>query len=146
MPGILALSSSFFCLKLATAGIYYWYPTYLQEELGMTKSKALDVFSYFSSGSFLGMPAMGLVSDILPIRSPIFEVGILVSTLLLLITTNIGSGSISFAAFCMGATIYGSEIIIAAIECDIGNFVKLKYELLALGTFSGMIDGFASLG
>ena len=29
MPGILALSSSFFCLKLATAGIYYWYPTYL---------------------------------------------------------------------------------------------------------------------
>ena len=46
----------------------------------------------------------------------------------------------------MGATIYGSTIIIAALECDIGNYVKANYNLLALGTFSGIIDGFASLG
>lgn len=46
----------------------------------------------------------------------------------------------------MGSTLFGSTIVIAAIECDIGNFVKQEYNFLALGTFSGMIDGFASLG
>lgn len=29
IPGIIAFSLSFFCIKLATTGIYYWFPTYL---------------------------------------------------------------------------------------------------------------------
>jgi len=31
MPGIIAFSVSFFLIKLTQYGIYYWYPTYLQE-------------------------------------------------------------------------------------------------------------------
>ena len=53
---------------------------------------------------------------------------------------------ISLVSFFLGATIFGSTIIIAAIECDMGNYVKAEYNYLALGTFTGLIDGFASLG
>ena len=82
-------------------------------------------------------------------RSPIFEVGIAVSTLMLYFITNFESGSemeLKVLTFILGSAITGSTIIIAAIECDLGVYVREKYNKEALGTFSGMIDGFASVG
>ena len=90
---------------------------------------------------------MGLLSDILPIRSPIFEVGIVMATVLLwFVTIPDSEGWVKFIAFLLGAALSGSSIIIAAIECDMGNYVISKYNKKALGTFSGIIDGFASIG
>ncbi len=37
MPGVLTFSLSFFFIKFAYYGIYYWVPTYLQDELGYSK-------------------------------------------------------------------------------------------------------------
>jgi hypothetical protein len=48
--------------------------------------------------------------------------------------------------FILGATLIGSSIIIAAIECDMGNYVKEKENLESLGTFTGIVDGIASIG
>lgn len=105
------------------------------------------MFSYFGAGSFLGNALMGLTSDLLPIRSPIYEVGIIISTILVFLLTSLHSqAGITIVSFFLGAVLFGSTIIIAAIECDMGNYVKAKYNLTALGTFSGFIDGFASLG
>jgi len=39
------------------------------------------MFSYFSIGSIVGNVLMGLASDLLPIRTPIFETGIVLSTI-----------------------------------------------------------------
>lgn len=143
---------SFFFIKLSSAAIYYWYPTYLQEQLHFSKSESLDIFSYFSAGSFFGNILMGLASDLVPLRSPIFEGGIIFSTILVFVLAK-GSNSqdpsaTTFSAITsmLGATLYGSTIIIAAIECDMGNYVKKTMNVKALGTFSGVIDGFASLG
>lgn len=145
MPGIIVFSISFFFIKLTSYGIYYWYPTYLQEDLSFTKSEALDIFKLFSTGSFVGNILMGCVSDLLPMRSPIFELGILVSTIMMYLVT-IESSGIYTLTFILGGALTGATIIIAAIECDIGVYVSKKYDQEALGTFSGMIDGFASLG
>ena len=152
IPGIVAFSLSFFFIKLTCAGVYYWYPTYLQEELHFSKSDALDIFSYFSVGSFFGNVLLGLTSDIIPLRSPIFELGIVLSTIFMFILAKGSEASApSFEFFSLitaflGATLFGSTIVIAAIECDMGNYVKQTYNVKALGTFSGVIDGFASLG
>ena len=40
----------------------------------------------------------------------------------------------------------GTSIIIAAIECDLGNYVKRTQNVESLGTFAGIVDGIASCG
>ena len=103
----------------------------------------------FSTGSFVGNILMGCASDVVAIRSPIFEAGIAVSTAMMFMVALSNSPSynyISALTFVLGGAITGSTIIIAAIECDMGVYVSQKYGNEALGTFSGMIDGFASLG
>ena len=88
MPGILIFASSFFFIKLTCEGIYYWYPTYLQEHMDLSKDTALDIFKIFSTGAFAGNIFMGCVSDVLPMRSPIFELGILISTAMLYLVNH----------------------------------------------------------
>ncbi len=34
VPGVLQFGLSFFFIKFAFYGVYYWVPTYLQDELG----------------------------------------------------------------------------------------------------------------
>ena len=48
--------------------------------------------------------------------------------------------------FLLGGALVGTSIIIAAIECDMGNFVRRTQGKEALGTFAGIIDGIASTG
>ena len=40
----------------------------------------------------------------------------------------------------------GKSLVVAAIECDLGNWVRRTRNLDSLGTFTGIIDGFASIG
>ena len=94
---------------------------------------------------------MGLSTDILSIRSPVFILGILISTLSTLSLTlwgGHGSGValISIVMFILGAALNGSSIIIAAIECDLGKQEILKNNHKALATVSGIIDGIAGFG
>ena len=88
MPGIIVFSVSFFFIKLACNGIYYWYPTYLQENLDFSKDTALNIFKLFSTGSLVGTILMGFVSDILPMRSPVYEAGILLSTVMMFLVSS----------------------------------------------------------
>lgn len=48
--------------------------------------------------------------------------------------------------FFLGGSLIGTSIIIAAIECDMGNYVMKTQGVEALGTFAGIIDGVASTG
>jgi sugar phosphate permease len=147
MPGVVAFSLSFFCIKLSVTGIYYWFPTYLQDQLNFSKPLALDMFSLFGTGSFLGNSVLGLASDIAPMRTPFFEIGVIGSTVFIFCLTSLESeSSIKAVCFFMGAFVFASQNVIAALECDIGNYVKTRYNYSALGTFSGMIDGFANIG
>ena len=97
---------------------------------------------------------MGLSTDLLAIRSPVFILGIIISTISTLTLTLWGSenstggslGLISVIMFFLGAALNGSSIIIAAIECDLGKQEILKNNQKALATVSGIIDGIAGFG
>ena len=96
---------------------------------------------------------MGLSTDILSIRSPVFILGIIlasVSTFALTLWGDAESGSslalISIVMYLLGASLNGSSIIIAAIECDLGKQEILKNNQKALATVSGIIDGIAGFG
>ena len=70
-----------FFMKLVMSGLFYWLPFYLQE-LNFEKATALNIYSLFSTGSFFGNVIMGLSSDLIPMRSPIFLFGVIASCLL----------------------------------------------------------------
>lgn len=40
----------------------------------------------------------------------------------------------------------GKAILIAAIECDLGNWVRKTRNVDSLGTFAGIVDGCANIG
>mgnify|MGYP000200197877 FL=1 len=110
------------------------------------------MFSLFSAGTFPGNILMGLTSDLLPMRTPVFEAGVLLSALLTFLlgalppSAGAASPALSAILFFLGGSLIGTSIIIAAIECDMGNYVRKTQGKEALGTFAGIIDGIASTG
>ncbi len=129
IPGVLLFSLSFFFIKFSMYGFYYWLPSYLQEGLDYSKDASTNIFSLFGVGAICGNILMGLSTDILAIRSPVFILGIIVATISTLALTLWGDASsggqsiglISVVMFFLGAALNGSSIIIAAIECDLGK-------------------------
>lgn len=153
IPGVLLFSLSFFFLKFSMYGFYYWLPSYLQDCLDYSKDASANIFSLFGVGAICGNILMGLSTDVLPIRSPVFMLGILLSTVTTFALTlwgdsKDGSGValISIVMFILGASLNGSSIVIAAIECDLGKQEILKNNQKALATVSGIIDGIAGFG
>lgn len=132
IPGIIEFSISMFFGKLVMSSFFYWFPTYLQEELAYSKNDALDMFSLFSAGTFPGNILMGLISDLLPMRTPVFLSGVLLSSLLTFLLGTLPksqgttSPALSAILFFLGGALIGTSIIIAAIECDMGNFVRQR--------------------
>ena len=149
IPGVLLFSLSFFFIKFSMYGFYYWLPSYLQNCLNYSKDTSANIFSLFGVGAIFGNVLMGLSTDVLPMRSPVFMFGILMSTLATLTLTlseNNSIALISVVMFILGAFLNGSSIIIAAIECDLGKQEILKSNHKALATVSGIIDGIAGFG
>lgn len=96
---------------------------------------------------------MGLSTDILPMRTPVFMLGIIVSSIATFALTIWGDSKsdsnvalISVIMFFLGAALNGSSIVIAAIECDLGKQEVLRNNHKALATVSGIIDGIAGFG
>lgn len=92
---------------------------------------------------------MGAATDFLPYRSPVFLIGTALGTIITLALTlwdNNAIAIISIFMFFLGASLSGSTIVIAAIECDLGKQQALKNNEKALATVSGIIDGIAGFG
>jgi sugar phosphate permease len=105
-------------------GFYYWLPNYLQYGLGYDYATSANIFSLFSTGSIVGNILLGFLTDFLPYRSPVFLIGIIIGTLLTLTLAVWNSHEvavISALMFFLGASLNGSTIVIAAIECDLGK-------------------------
>ena len=43
IPGVLQFAFSFFFIKFAYYGVYYWVPTYLEQHLGYSKTEAANI-------------------------------------------------------------------------------------------------------
>ena len=83
--GVFAFALAFFFIKDVLFGIYYWYPTFLQSQIHFSKDDALDIFSLFSTGTFIGCVCFGLISDLFSMRSPAMLAGLLATTILMFI-------------------------------------------------------------
>jgi sugar phosphate permease len=88
-----------------------------------------NIFTIFDVGSIVGNILMGLITDLLPYRSPVFESGVILSTVFSLALTcwnSQGQVVLTIFMFFLGFTLTGSSIVIAAIECDLGKQEILK--------------------
>ena len=131
--GVFAFALAFFFIKDVLFGIYYWYPTFLQSQIHFSKDDALDIFSLFSTGTFIGCVCFGLISDLFSMRSPAMLAGLLATTILMFIlafdsgyhaappSSEFKYGAITFL---IGACMYGPQIIILAVECDITHKIE----------------------
>lgn len=79
----------------------------------------------FDVGSVVGNLTIGLGSDFMPIRSPLYEVTIVLGTFFCFgmsyAQLGISTALLGFLLFFSGFFITGASIVIAAIECDIGK-------------------------
>lgn len=105
-------------------GFYYWLPAYIQQGLGYSKDVSADIFSLFGVGAICGNILLGVSTDFLPMRTPVFILGIFSGTLITLTLTlwdSNGIGMLRVLMFLLGGALSGSTIVIAAIECDLGK-------------------------
>ena len=150
IPGVLTYSLSFFFIKFAYYGIYYWVPTYLQDELGYSKDQAGDITSLGSVGGIIGSLVMGLLSDVLVVRSPVHTVGCTIGAICLTLITSVHDDThtawLTFLLTCFSIFEQGATIVISIILCDIGKDYVQKHQVKAIATISGICDGIAGFG
>lgn len=89
IKGVLQFAMSFFFIKFAFYGVYYWVPTYLQDELNYTQIEAGNITSWGSTGGIIGSIMMGLLSDVLVVRSPVHLMGCILGAVSLSLLTAV---------------------------------------------------------
>lgn len=93
IPGVLPMAMSFFFIKFAMYGVYYWIPTYLEDHLDYSKDQAIQIYSLQSVGGIFGSVALGLTSDLISVRSPVHLVGCTVGAVCLCLITSVQNNS-----------------------------------------------------
>lgn len=163
VPGVVEFSICFFLAKIVKGAMYYWVILYLETPpaavngneiggLGYDSSTAINIFSWYETGALLGSMCLGLLSDLLPVRSPVYVFATLSSALLVvLLGHHHGSQQKQFFGlttnlFALGAVLGGKSLLVAAMECDLANWIRRTRHLEVLGTIAGIIDGVASFG
>ena len=150
VPGVLQFSFSFFFIKFAYYGVYYWIPDYLQDGLGYDLETTGEITSFGSVGGIIGSLLMGLLSDILAVKSAVHFVGCLVGAICLSLITSVHGTDHTVFLTLLLSTFYvfenGATIVIAIIQCEIGKNQLLNSKRKAVATISGICDGLAGFG
>lgn len=148
--GLLQFAISFFFIKFAFYGVYYWIPSYLQQVLFYSKKQATDIMSLGSVGGIIGSILMGTISDLLVVRSPVHTIGCVLGFISLLLLVSVQTNThTAFLTGCMTSfSLFegGATIVIAVIICDIGKDELLRNKRRAVATISGINDGIAGFG
>lgn len=141
---------SYFFIKFAFYGVYYWVPTYLQDELGYTQVEAGNITSWGSTGGIIGSLIMGFLSDVLVCRSPVHLLGCIGGALSLSLLTTVRDQdhTTALAFFITSFNVFenGATVVIGILLCDIGKDQVVQKRMKALATISGICDGIAGFG
>jgi sugar phosphate permease len=128
--GVLQFSFSYFFIKFAYYGVYYWVPSYLQLELGYDQKKAADITSWGSTGGIIGSLMMGVLSDVLVVRSPVHLLGCSIGAICLSLLTTVRDQNhtltLTWLLTLFNVFENGATIVIAIILCDIGKDQVIK--------------------
>eukprot|EP00347_Sterkiella_histriomuscorum_P015299 403357549 len=151
IPGVLAYSLSYFCLKFSSYGLLFWLPMFLQKMNGYTDYETASCVSMLDIGYVIGGVIIGYVSDLMYCRRvPVAVFSIVIATLLHIILVYLDAKMkiwFFFHIFLLGMLMGGAIAIVSGISCtDLGKMKELKSSEKSVATVTGIIDGIGSFG
>ncbi|KFM60302.1 Sugar phosphate exchanger 3, partial [Stegodyphus mimosarum] len=149
LPGVVAYSFAYACLKFVNYSFFFWLPYYLQMAYGWKEDKADLLSVWYDVGGIIGGILIGYLSDRLETRSPVVGVMLLLSPVVLFVYSGASSNLVENAALMtLTGTVIGgvSSLISTAVSADLGRHTELANSKEALSTVTGIIDGTGSVG
>lgn len=149
LPGVLAYSLCFACLKFVNYAFFFWLPYYLSNNFHWNDQTSARVSVWNDVGAIFGPLIGGIISDRLRVRAPVLVVMMLAAVPALYLF-GVAPNDITTNAFFMtlvGVFIGGaSGLISTTVSADLGRQEELKQNSAALATVIGIVDGIGSLG
>ncbi|KAG5210576.1 hypothetical protein MJG53_006670 [Ovis ammon polii x Ovis aries] len=149
LPGVIAYSLAYACLKLVNYSFFFWLPFYLSNNFGWKEAEADQLSIWYDVGGIIGGTLQGFISDMLQKRAPVLAL-----SLLLAIGSLVGysrsPNDKSINALLMAITGFfiggPSNMISSAISADLGRQELIQGSSEALATVTGIVDGTGSIG
>ncbi|XP_055277339.1 sugar phosphate exchanger 3 isoform X2 [Moschus berezovskii] len=149
LPGVIAYSLAYACLKLVNYSFFFWLPFYLSNNFGWKEAEADQLSIWYDVGGIIGGTLQGFISDMLQKRAPVLAL-----SLLLAIGSLVGYSRspddkavnallMAVTGFFIGGP---SNMISSAISADLGRQELIQGSSEALATVTGIVDGTGSIG
>ena len=71
IPGVIAYSLCYACLKMVNYSFFFWLPTYLSQGLHWNDKKSDELSNFYDIGGILGGIVAGIITDLMGVRSPV---------------------------------------------------------------------------
>ena len=149
LPGVIAYSLNYACVKFLYYGLSMWLPYFLDKRINK-KNLTGVLASLLDAGGVFGGIACGYIGDKMGFRSPIIVLFLFVS-LPLLFLFELGTESIYWlyfivipsAGFCIAGA---SNIISSAVAADLAQNPDIDNKDEAMATVTGIVDGTGGFG
>nr|CDJ88140.1 Major facilitator superfamily MFS-1 domain containing protein [Haemonchus contortus] len=149
LPGVLAYSLAYACLKLVNYGFFFWLPFYLHSNFGWSEADADALSAWYDVGGIIAAIVAGAASDHFPTRTPIIVTMLVCSTFALWgysaspPSPLINGILLTITGFFIGGP---ANMISSSVSADLGRTRELRGNAEALSTVTGIVDGTGSFG
>ncbi|XP_015916554.1 sugar phosphate exchanger 3 isoform X2 [Parasteatoda tepidariorum] len=149
LPGVIAYSFAYACLKFVNYSFFFWLPYYLQMAYKWNEDKADLLSIWYDVGGIIGGIVIGYISDRLESRAPVVGLMLFLAPFSLYLYSEAPADYVTNAAIMtVTGTIIGgvASLISTAVSADLGRHPELSNSKEALSTVTGIIDGTGSFG
>uniref|UniRef100_T1JIF4 Sugar phosphate exchanger 3 n=1 Tax=Strigamia maritima TaxID=126957 RepID=T1JIF4_STRMM len=149
LPGVLAYSLAYACLKMVNYSFFFWLPYYLTVNFKWDQAEADKLSTWYDFGGIAGAIVSGYISDKMKRRTPTVMVMLIISPITLLIYSASPADKTTNAILMslVGIFVNGAaNIVSTAVAADLGRQPVLRGNSKALSTVTGIIDGTGSFG
>uniref|UniRef100_A0A0K0DFR0 Sugar phosphate exchanger 3 n=1 Tax=Angiostrongylus cantonensis TaxID=6313 RepID=A0A0K0DFR0_ANGCA len=149
LPGVLAYSLAYACLKLVNYGFFFWLPFYLHSHFRWAEADADKLSAWYDVGGIVAAILAGAASDHFPSRTPIIVAMLVCSTFALWIYSESPASYVinGILLVIIGFFIGGpANMISSSVSADLGKSRELRGNTEALSTVTGIVDGTGSFG
>ncbi|XP_057588008.1 sugar phosphate exchanger 3 isoform X3 [Hippopotamus amphibius kiboko] len=149
LPGVIAYSLAYACLKLVNYSFFFWLPFYLSNNFGWKEAEADRLSIWYDVGGIIGGTLQGFISDVLQKRAPVLALSLLLAVGSLVGYSrspndkSVNALLMTVTGFFIGGP---SNMISSAISADLGRQELIAGSSEALATVTGIVDGTGSIG
>ena len=149
LPGVIAFSLSFACVKSLYYGLSMWLPFFLRNRIDHPELIGILAGS-LNVGAVIGSIVCGWLGDVIKFRSPVITLYLLLSLPLLLLL-EVGNESIYWLYFIVIPLVGffiggGGNIMASAVAADLSQNPDIAEKSEATATVVGIIDGAGGIG